>query len=76
MDSDKFEDGDSDISELVGGEAISAQTAWTANATPKPSHSSRDKRKRMKSLPTFASADEYAKLLASEEGEDIGSVFN
>ena len=38
----------------------------------KPSHSSRDQRKKMKSLPTFASADEYAKLLGDNEDEDIG----
>ena len=39
---------------------------------PKPSHSSRDQRKKMKSLPTFASADDYAKLLGDNEDEDMG----
>jgi len=34
--------------------------------------SGRKKKKKMKGLPTFASADDYAELLAREEDEDVG----
>ena len=40
-------------------------------STEKKPETSREKRKKMKSLPTFASAEEYAEMLDNDDDEDV-----
>ena len=56
-DLDMLEESD----DLVEDEQVSTMATETATT----------RKKRMKGLPTFASADDYAKMLENEEGEDI-----
>lgn len=52
------------------GEAGGAPLDEVAEAKRARNQASREKRKQMKALPTFASADDYAQMLAQEEDED------
>ena len=41
-------------------------------ASSKSANSSKERRKRLKGLPTFASASDYAKMLEDDDGEELG----
>jgi ribosome biogenesis protein MAK21 len=73
-DSDEaMDDGDGDLDPF--GEADSDAQVSDEEITEEVAHSAGDKKKRgkkMKSLPTFASVDDYAAMLDNDEGEDLG----
>ncbi|KAF8858148.1 CBF-domain-containing protein [Acephala macrosclerotiorum] len=59
-------DAGSEMGELFAKELQSS----TAEPKDKSKQSSREKRKKLKSLPTFASVEDYAEILDDDEGED------
>ncbi|TLS22665.1 uncharacterized protein PpBr36_05929 [Pyricularia pennisetigena] len=59
-----------DFSDSEGEAAGSASLDEAAEAKRLRNKASREKKKQMKALPTFASADDYAHMLAQEEDED------
>ncbi|CZT05077.1 related to MAK21-protein required for 60S ribosomal subunit biogenesis [Rhynchosporium agropyri] len=61
-------EGGSDIDELFAEELQTAQP----KDTTKGDETSKQRKKKFKSLPTFASAEDYADMLDNEEGEDVG----
>jgi ribosome biogenesis protein MAK21 len=63
---DSEEDAPSEIDELFEKELEKGQ-----GEGEKPKESSREKRKKMKNLPTFASAEDYAEMLDNDEDEDL-----
>ena len=60
-----FDEADSDV-DAGEDEEVALAAVPTTNADKKK------RSKKMKSLPTFASADDYAAMLDNDEGEDIG----
>jgi len=67
--SDDEEEGDEDMDALFKKE-LEKNSQLPEESIDKLS--GRKKKKKMKGLPTFASADDYAELLAREEDEDVG----
>ena len=61
-------DAPSEIDELFAKEL---QEGEHLDSTAKDVKSSRHKKRRLKSLPTFASVDDYAEMLENDEGEDF-----
>ena len=51
--------------------ANALQTSQPGGSAETNGESSRNKKRRLKSLPTFASVDEYAEMLDNDEGEDL-----
>jgi ribosome biogenesis protein MAK21 len=51
------------------GPILSAKRPGKSSKSTNPN---KERRKRMKGLPTFASASDYAKMLEDEDGEDLG----
>ncbi|KAL3420690.1 CBF/Mak21 family protein [Phlyctema vagabunda] len=64
---DSDEEAPSEMDELFEKELQKAQEAEAEPAQ----ETSRQKKKKMKNLPTFASAEDYADMLNDDEGEDI-----
>lgn len=52
-------------------EALFEKEAQENRLGEKKPETSREKRKRMKNLPTFASAEDYAEMLDNDDGEDV-----
>lgn len=77
-----WEDEDEETADIGGGDeeddedmdALFNKELEKNNPLPEESEnlSGRKKKKKMKGLPTFASVDDYAELLAREEDEDVG----
>ena len=65
-----FDEGDSG-SEIDQFFANELQTSQTAGTEEKGEETSRQRRKKLKSLPTFASVEDYAEMLDSDEDEDM-----
>jgi len=65
-----FDEGDSgsEIDQLFANELQPSQTAGTEE---KGEETSRQRRKKLKSLPTFASVEDYAEMLDNDEDEDM-----
>ncbi|KAI9050750.1 hypothetical protein LZ554_004869 [Drepanopeziza brunnea f. sp. 'monogermtubi'] len=62
---------DEDMDELFAKEAQGGKVP-AAEAKDKKAETSRQRKKKLKSLPTFASAEDYAAMLDNDEGEDEG----
>ena len=58
------EDASDDTELVLPGKRLSGSA--------KAANFKKERRKRMKGLPTFASASDYAKMLDDDEGEDLG----
>ena len=83
-----FDDSDEDMGEASGSEEgagvaqldsdvddSSDENSGELASAPTPDkkkHTSKDQRKKLRGLPTFASADDYAKMLDNDEDEDYG----
>lgn len=63
---DDDDEAPSEMDELFEQELEKAQAS-----EEKPAETSREKRKKMKSLPTFASAEDYAEMLDNDDDEDL-----
>lgn len=61
-------DSESDVDELFSKEL---QTGQPGDATEKGKESSKEKRRKLKSLPTFASVEDYAEMLNNDEDEEF-----
>lgn len=77
-DSDAEQSGDGELSKGVESESEFEGLDSDLDQQKAPSkktlrqRETREKKKRMKALPTFASAADYAKMLEDDEGEDVG----
>lgn len=63
---DSEDDAPAEVDELFEKELETGQ-----GSEGKPKESSRDRRKKMKNLPTFASVEDYADMLDNDEDEDL-----
>jgi ribosome biogenesis protein MAK21 len=70
--SDGLDSGLMDIDEDASDDAGLVLPAKRPSGSSKSTNPNKERRKRMKGLPTFASASDYAKMLEDEDGEDLG----
>jgi ribosome biogenesis protein MAK21 len=61
-------EGESDVEELFSKEL---QTGQSEETTDKGRENSKEKRRKLKSLPTFASVEDYAELLDNDKDEEF-----
>jgi ribosome biogenesis protein MAK21 len=70
--SNGLNDGLMVLDEDTSDNAGPINSAKKLSKSSKSTAASKERRKKMKALPTFASANDYAKILEDDEGEDLG----
>ncbi|KKY25529.1 putative ccaat-box-binding transcription factor [Phaeomoniella chlamydospora] len=77
FDDDGNEDEEQDVVDLDASDSITSAAAASPPQPPPPAQkkkpeTSRERKKRLKAMPTFASASDYAAMLEDDDGEDMG----